>query len=245
MRFEINLASQPTQDVQRFLLRWSLAVLVAVLVTAGLVYAASSAFFSWRVTEREVHSLQQQISKRDQQKAEVQAFLNRPENRETRDRSQFLNALFARKAFSWTEVFTDLEKIVPPGIHVVGMHPAVNDKNELELHLSTSGRTRDTATELVHRLEQSSHFSNAQILSETTVQQQNRPPSFSFEISAIYIPSFARTLNQAAGDEKSPASPSPASAATSKPSAPGPENTDSRSAGARPQAATEARDGRP
>src|SRR5512132_1679954 len=104
MRFDINLASQPYQDVQRFLLRWGLAIFALLLFTGGLVYAATTAFMSWRVTDKQIRYVRSQIAERDRQKAQVEAFLNRPENRETRDRSQFLNALIARKAFSWTEV---------------------------------------------------------------------------------------------------------------------------------------------
>jgi Tfp pilus assembly protein PilN len=189
--------------------------------------------------------LQQQIADRDQQKAEIQAFLNRPENRETRDQSQFLNFLFARKAFSWTEVFTDLEKIMPPRLHVIAIHPTVNNQNQLELHLSTAGSTRDAATELVHRLEESSHFSHAEILTESIVQQQNQPQSFLFQISAVYIPSFARTLNQAVQDEKSPSSRPATPGAPPKLGTPRQESAAGRGAAVRPPAATEARDGRP
>ena len=207
MRFEINLASQPFQDVRRFLLRWGVAALALGVVTVALVYMASAAFFSWRVTEREVNSLQQQIADRDQQKAEIQAFLDRPENRDTRDRAQFLNFLFARKAFSWTEVFTDLEKIMPPRLRVVAIRPAVNNENQLELHLSVSGGARDAVVELAHRLEQSPHFSHAVILTESVQQtesgprQQTRTDSYRFELSANYIPSFARPAERAVRED--------------------------------------------
>jgi type IV pilus assembly protein PilN len=244
MRFEINLASQPSQDVQRLLLRWSLAIIVAGLVTISLIYAASSAFVSWRVTEREVRNLQEQIADRDRQKAEIQAFLNRPENRETRDRSQFLNFLFARKAFSWTEIFDDLEKIMPPRLHVVAIRPAVNNENQLELHLSTSGSTRDAATELVRRLEESSHFSHAEILTESVEQQQNQPQSFRFEISAVYIPSFARTVKRAAQTDASQSNPPATSEAPPKLDAKGRNSGPSMDAAARPKPPTEAHDGR-
>jgi type IV pilus assembly protein PilN len=207
MRFEINLASQPFQDVRRFLLRWGVAALAVGVVTVALVYMASAAFFSWRVTKGEVNNLQQQIAERDQQKAEIQAFLNRPENRDTRDRAQFLNFLFARKAFSWTEVFTDLEKIMPPRLRVVAIRPTVNNENQLELHLSVAGGARDAVVELAHRLEQSPHFSHAVILTESVQQtesgpkQQNRTDSYRFELSANYIPSFARPAEQAVRED--------------------------------------------
>jgi type IV pilus assembly protein PilN len=193
MRFDINLASQPYQDARRFLWRWGVITLGVALATGGLVYAATSAFLSWRATNSNIRSLQQQIEARNREKAEDETVLDRAENRETRQRSQFLNSLIARKAFSWTEVFTDLEHIVPPRLSVLGIQPSVNEDNELELNLRVDSSSRDAAIELVRRLEQSPHFTQAVILSESLRTGQNqRAAGWQYDIRAIYIPSFAR-----------------------------------------------------
>jgi type IV pilus assembly protein PilN len=203
MRFDINLASQPYQDARRFLWRWGVITLVVALVTGGLVCAATSAFFSWRVANSNIRSLQQQIDARNREKAEDETILGRAENRETRQRSQFLNALIARKAFSWTEVFTELEHIVPPRLRVLAIQPNVNEDNELELNLRVDSSSRDAAIELVRRLDQSSHFAHAVILSESLRTGQNQQQAgWQYDIRAIYIPSFAR-----AKEPSSPISP--------------------------------------
>ncbi len=61
--------------------------------------------------------------------------LNQPQNREVADQSAFLNNLFARKALSWTRVFTEMEKLMPANIHVVSMKPEFNRENQLVLHV--------------------------------------------------------------------------------------------------------------
>ncbi len=197
MRFDINLASQRYEDVRRFFLRWQLALIALALLTAVLVYAAGSALVSWRATYKEDKYLRQQIAERDRQKSAVQSFLDRPENRDTRDRSQFLNALIARKAFSWTEVFNDLETLVPARLEVNSISPQVNQQGELEVRLMVIAPSHDVAVELVRRLEGSPHFTNAQLLSEARQEAQGKPPVVKFEISAVYIPLFARTQQQA------------------------------------------------
>ncbi len=195
MRFDINLASQPYQDVRRFLVRWGLALLGVALVTAALAYVAGGAVMSWRITNKEAAYLHQQIAERDRQKSAVEAFLNRPENRDTRDRSQFLNALIARKAFSWTEVFSDLEGMVPARLQVNSIAPQVNDQGQLQVLLTVSAPSHEPAIELLRRIEASPHFSNAQVLSEGTRQESN-VTVVQTEISAIYIPRFARPRQQ-------------------------------------------------
>jgi Tfp pilus assembly protein PilN len=213
MRFEINLASQPYQDVQRFLLRWGAALVVLAIVTIGLAYTATSTFLSWRVAGQRVGVLRQQIARLDQQKAAAEQFLNRPENRQVRERSQFLNNAIARKAFSWTEVFNDLETLVPPRLHVVSIRPEVSDDNQLMLRLSVAGSARDAAVELVRRLEKSPHFAAAAIDAEIALQPSGRETDVvRFEISALYVPNFARPRSSAAGDKKPPVRDADASA---------------------------------
>ena len=61
-----------------------------------------------------MNGIQQQIAERDRERSQAEALLNLTQNRSTRDKSQNFNDLFERKAFSWTKVFEDLEKVMPP-----------------------------------------------------------------------------------------------------------------------------------
>jgi type IV pilus assembly protein PilN len=258
MRFDINLASQPYQDVRQFLIRWGVAVGVLAVLMSGLVYSATKAAFSWRITRQQVSLLEQQIADREHKRAEVEAFLNRPENSETRDRSRFLNALIARKAFSWTEVFTDLERIVPAHLKVVAIRPAVNDEDQLIVRLRVTSPQRGQAIELVSRIEQSPHFRHATISSEglQNANQQNRGQAevWEYEISAIYIPGFARPQQPAAAvaakppKEQPEAEPAHIVAAASKPqpsTSADSEPAEPESAGAEPATPPPAAPGRP
>jgi type IV pilus assembly protein PilN len=213
MRFEINLASQPYGDVQRFLARWRMGLLALALVTAVLVYAAGSAFLSWRSAEKQLQQLRNQVAERAREKAAIEAVFSRPENNRARNQAQFLNTLLARKAFSWTEVFSDLERLVPPTLNVRALHPEVNEDGQLEVRLSVAGTNREGAVELERRLEQSPHFMQPRILSESTSQAIGQPgpngaisrDTVQFELSAIYLPAFARAEAQSARQPGTPA----------------------------------------
>ncbi len=193
MDITINLASQPYGQLQRFVLRWRLILSAVALLAVALLYGSVSACLSWRVTQQQASELKQQIAELDRQKADAETYMNRAENRQIRQRAEFLNATIARKAFSWTEVFTDLEHIMPPRLHVTSIHPEVDNEGQLELHLMVAGSERQAAIELVRRLEQSPHFAQAQINSEATQTGQNaQADPIQYSISAIYIPAFAR-----------------------------------------------------
>jgi type IV pilus assembly protein PilN len=131
---------------------------------------------------------EEQIAARDQEKTRAEGILNLPENRSTRDRSQFLNELFRRKAFSWTRVFEDLERVMPARLHLVSIQPATASDNQLEFKLVVAGESRDRALELVRKMESSQRFQQTQIQQESSQGGQIRGDNVQFDITAVYIP---------------------------------------------------------
>src|SRR5271165_6752546 len=110
MRIDINLAAHPYEDARRFWIYWGTAVGLLALITLILGSMAIAGFVEATHERAKIADLQREIAAYDQEKARAEAMLNRPENRLVRDRSRFLNDLFQRKAFSWTQVFEDLER---------------------------------------------------------------------------------------------------------------------------------------
>jgi type IV pilus assembly protein PilN len=187
MRLNINLATEPYEDARRFWMVWGSLVGLLVLITIALAWITASATAGSRTVGRHIEQLRKEIAELDRERAAAEAVLNRPENRDTRDRSRFINGLIARKAFSWTQVFSDLEKIMPPRVRVVSIRPEVNAESQLELHLEAIGDSRDKAIDLVRRMEQSPTFRQARVRSEKD-QPQGPNSGVQFEIVAQYVP---------------------------------------------------------
>jgi type IV pilus assembly protein PilN len=142
----------------------------------------------WTNAGRDRHNiaqLQQQVAERDQERAQDQAVLDLAVNRSTRDQSQFLNGLIQRKAFSWTRVFEDLERVMPRNLHVVSLKPELDDQNRMQLDMRVAGDTRSAAVELVHRMEGSTHFRAAQLVSEG---QGESGSGVTASVVSIYVP---------------------------------------------------------
>src|SRR5690348_17365835 len=135
MRIDVNLSTKPYEDTRQFWLRWGTGVALAAIVTLGLVAQTAISWYYARQDRQMISQIRAQISERDQERSKAEAFLNRPENRSVRDRSQFLNELIERKAFSWTQIFEELEKVMPDRLHVVSIHPEMDENNELEIKL--------------------------------------------------------------------------------------------------------------
>jgi type IV pilus assembly protein PilN len=189
MRVDINLATHPYEDARRFWFRWGGALAGLGVLTLGLLLLTINGWISARKDRHMISQYEAQIAARERERTNAQALLNLPQNTTTRDRSQFLNDLFQRKSFSWTRVFEDMERVMPPRLHVVSIRPEETSGNELAIKLVVAGDSRDHALDLVSKMESSQHFRDTYIEEELTDRNGAVPgDSVQFHISALYVP---------------------------------------------------------
>jgi type IV pilus assembly protein PilN len=186
MRLNINLATRPYEDAREFWSRWGIGVGALAVITLALLTLTVHGWVKAGRDRQSIRHLQQQIADRDRERAQAQAVLEQDINRSTRDQSQFLNGLIQRKAFSWTRVFEDLERVMPSSLHVVALKPELNEQNQLELEMKVAGDNRAGAIELVHRMEGSKHFQGAQLVQEGSPESNGA--GISATIVALYVP---------------------------------------------------------
>jgi type IV pilus assembly protein PilN len=198
MRIDINLATRPYENLQRFWLRWGIPLVGLGILTLILLYSVTVGLILAHKDNSLIRQQQNQIASRDQEKAAALALLNQPQNSVIRDRSQFLNDLFQRKAFSWTKVFEDMEQVMPARLHVVSIKPEMGEDNQLEIKLAVAGESRDRALELVRRMEASKRFQQTHIETENVLSGVGGD-NIQFEITAQYIPETAKTKTPTAG----------------------------------------------
>jgi Tfp pilus assembly protein PilN len=188
MRLKINLATQPYEDARQFYLRWGLVLGTLMLLAIVLCYTTFASSNRYRSLNRDVARESATLQKIDKQQVDDVAILAQPQNNDVRQRSAFLNDLIERKSVSWTLIFTELEKLMPPQLHVAAMKPKI-ENGDILLEMEVVGQSRDRGLELMRKMEQSRSFRDAQVLSEITKQQNNNGPElWSFTISAQYIP---------------------------------------------------------
>jgi type IV pilus assembly protein PilN len=187
MRIDINLASQPYEDARQFWLRWGTALAAVAVLTLALLAGTVTGWFNARRDRGKIADFRTRIAQRDQTRQQAEDFLNRPENRATRDESQLINELIEHKAFSWTRVLEDLETVMPPRVHLVSIHPELDEDNQLALKMVVAGDSRERGIELERRMEDSRHFARTRI-SDERYQQSTSGDNAQMDIVAIYVP---------------------------------------------------------
>jgi len=207
MRLDINLASQPYEDARQFWVRWGTAVGAVGLLTLALLTITITGWLNARRDHVAISQKKTLIAERDRQRAEAEAFLNRPENRSTRDESGFLNELIERKSFSWTRVLESLEKVMPPRVHLVTISPELDNDNQLTLKMTVAGDSAERAVELTRRMEGSHRFAQAIIKGTQFHAQTQNGDNETIEMEAIYIPEPIAPVQQTEPGKQKEATP--------------------------------------
>jgi hypothetical protein len=192
MKIRINLASEPYENARQFYLRWGLLLLAMAVLTGALCVAAVSGWRNAHGLSDKIAAERANLEKLNRQEQLDIAILNKPENRDVRDKSRVLNGLIRSKEFSWTLIFSDLERLIPARLHVLSITPQLDMNNEIEVHMVVAGDSREKAIELIQNMEKSREFRHAQVLSETETRREQpgtqAGDTVQFEITAQYVP---------------------------------------------------------
>ncbi len=179
MRVMLNLASRPFVELRPILaLLRTVAAVLAVLML-GQWIALHSLEKKAAVSDANVSHWTDRTRELEREWNEDQAMMREPQNAATLTTSEFLNNLFAEKAFSWTAALMDMENVLPGGVQVVSMQPQMTKDGHVLLRLQVTGE-RDKAVELVKNLETSKHFLDPRIAGESAAQAStgNGRPGF-------------------------------------------------------------------
>lgn len=193
MRIGINLASRPYQDEGLFYRRWGMALLLSVLLTVSLIFLSVQHYQTSRKEWASAREAEDKLAQLKKEEAQAQQILAEPQNRGTRDQSQFLNASIVRKSFCWTGLMEDLEKIMPPGVRVSAISPAMDQHNRFTLKLQVEGESREGAIQLLRNMEKSQHFRSSRLTGESEVHSgsntgRGAQGGIKFDMVTSYLP---------------------------------------------------------
>jgi type IV pilus assembly protein PilN len=167
MRIGINLASRPYQDEGRFYRIWGAALAFMILLTALMITASARHYVNSRKDWASARAAETKLANLRKEESQARQILAEPQNRGTRDRSQFLNIAILRKSFSWTRLMEDMEKVMPAGLRVVSIAPVVDQHNRFVLKVQVQGENRESTIELLRNMEKSQHFRSPELVAES------------------------------------------------------------------------------
>jgi Tfp pilus assembly protein PilN len=151
MTLNLNLATRPRRN-RRFY-----AALTGVLTLLLIALAAAAAFIvlkhggesvRLKAAIAETQKLQKDAEREEKRfTADV-----RKQERLSRTRVDLVNGIILRKTFSWTSLFSELEKALPGSSFITSLNPGFTPDGALALRLRVTSRSLDDLLALIDNL---------------------------------------------------------------------------------------------
>jgi type IV pilus assembly protein PilN len=197
MRIQLNLASRPYVELGPLYLRLRVLIGLLLLIALPLWLLVASERQKAAAAQARLNAVETKIHALQSQKLAFQAQMREPQNAAVLSQAEFLNQMFASKAFSWTAVMMDLENVLPTGVQVLNIDPVITRDGKVTIRLRVSG-AHDKGVELVRNLEHSRRFIAPRLARETAesnpqngnrqVEQVSAPSNVNFDLLAEYNP---------------------------------------------------------
>ena len=186
MKVRLNLATHPLETHRRFLaaagLGGTLAGL-ALVVLSWHVYGVRKADQEFRA---KMDQVQRKMVDLHQQRQALEQFFGRPENKNLHDRSVYLNSLIDQRSFNWTQMFMDLEKLLPGGVRVVNISPKL-EKGRVSVKVVIGTTNDESKLKFLKALESSKEFTGIQVVSERAPNRGDTGDTSLVELTAWYV----------------------------------------------------------
>jgi type IV pilus assembly protein PilN len=183
MNVRLNLATKPIVSQRRFFAGSGLLAFLGGILFLALGWHAYSELKSREALRRKEQENNARAASLTRRRQELDDFFARPENAKLKERSIFVKGMVDERAFDWTQMFMDLEKLVPVGVHVVSVQPQL-EKGHMFVRLSVAASSEESKIKFLKAMEGSPAFSNVQLLSVR--EGQNGGEQALLELNAIY-----------------------------------------------------------
>jgi type IV pilus assembly protein PilN len=172
MRVQLNLASRPFVELGPLYARLRILIVLLAVLALPLWLLLSTEKRKAAEAASRLDAVNHNIQALESQRQTFQAQMRQPQNAAVLTQSQFLNSVFASKAFSWTAVMMDLETVLPSGVQVLSIDPVLTKEGKVTVRLRVNG-PHNLGVDLVRNLEHSRRFLAPRLARETAENNQN------------------------------------------------------------------------
>jgi hypothetical protein len=182
MNVRLNLATKPLESHRRFLAGSGLLAVLGGILFLALGWHVYSTLRAQEALRRKEQDNNRRAALLQTRRIELDEFFARQENAKLKERAAFVNGIIDERSFDWTQMFMDLEKIMPLGVHVVSISPQLQ-KGHMLVRISVGATSDESKIKFLRAIEDSAAFSNVELLSVHGAQNSNEQ---AVELNVIY-----------------------------------------------------------
>lgn len=154
----LNLASRPYRDYRPVWLVASILTIASAVFLIYNVHAAYQYFVNTKTTRGEIERLQRETVEESRRARQLQADMRRFDRKALNSQSRFINSQIAERAFSWSTLLDQLERVTPSNVRLMSLNPSVSTEGIVHLRMACVAKTPSGLVEMIRRLQSDPHF---------------------------------------------------------------------------------------
>jgi Tfp pilus assembly protein PilN len=162
MKVRLNVATNPLQMHRKFLAVSGLIGVIAGIVCLALAWHVYSVRQGNAALRAKAAALREEMIGLMGQRDELEAFFKQERNARLSQRSTFLNSLIDEESLNWTQMFMDLEKIMPTGVRLMNIEPA-HEKGQVLVKFQVGAISDEAELKFLRALEKSPAFKEVRV----------------------------------------------------------------------------------
>jgi Tfp pilus assembly protein PilN len=175
MYARLNLATRPLVSHRRFFVGSTLVGAVALILFVGLAwrfYGLRSAAVNLRARSNKI---EQELNSVEAQRRDLERYFAQQDAAGFQEHAKFAVGVLQARSINWTQMFMDLEKTLPPGVHVVRIEPKL-EKGVVTVHFLVGATNQESKIKMLQAFENSRSFSHVELLGDKAGNQTGADP---------------------------------------------------------------------
>jgi len=166
-----NLATRPFYNERAVQFMLGIAVVLVAVVTAFNIVELARLTESQRTLGAHAVEAEGEAARLRSEAATIRAQINPKELEVVANAAREANTIIDQRAFSWSELFDQLEHTLPDDVRITAVDPALSPQGEFVVNIAVQARRSEDLDAFIEALEKTGSFRNVITPAEETNEQ--------------------------------------------------------------------------
>lgn len=165
---QTNLSTRPFYNVRAVQVLLGLLAIVVIAVTLFNVVSIIRLTISQRTLGASAAAAEDEAAQLRAEAARIRAQINPEELAVVADAAREANGIIDRRAFSWTELFSQFEATLPPDVRITAIRPRLDRESNFVVGIGVEARRAEDLDAFIEALEKTGSFHDVLSIQEQT-----------------------------------------------------------------------------
>ena len=153
-----NLATRPFYNERAVQLALGLVAIVVLAITALNVAQLVRLNASQRTLGARAAESESEAARLRQEAVAIRAQINEKELETVANAAREANGIIDQRAFSWSELFDQLEQTLPDDVRITAVDPTLTDEGQFVIRMAVEARRSEDVDQFIEALEKTGSF---------------------------------------------------------------------------------------